>query len=127
MTQTILLLEDEEVLGRAYSRSLRDSGFAVTWLKTIQDVRQFMRESSADGIILDQGIREEERSGISLIPVLKKKFPKAKIAMLSNYSAFDIGEQAMKAGADAYWVKLNTTPSDLVRHLQGLLLEKHRE
>ncbi|MBI5422004.1 response regulator [Candidatus Peregrinibacteria bacterium] len=127
MIQTLLLLEDEEVLGRVYSRSLREAGFTVTWLKTIKDVQQFMEESSADGIILDQGIKEEERSGMSLIPVLKKKFPKAKIAMLSNYSAFDIGDQAMKAGADAYWVKLNTTPSSLVRNLQELLLEKHRK
>lgn len=127
MTKKILLLEDEEILGRIYSRSLREAGFTVVWRKTIKAIQQFIGKSSADGIVLDQGIKEEEQSGMTLIPILKKKFPHAKIVMLSNYSQFQLGKKALKAGADAYWIKLNTPPSDLVRHLKKLLFEKDRK
>jgi two-component system, response regulator RegA len=127
METHILLLEDEEILGRIYSRALQEAGFTVTWRKTVSSLRQSLDKTQADAILLDLGIRGEGHSGLSLIPILKKKFPDAKIAMLSNYSPFQFGEKALKAGANAYWVKLNTPPSDLVVRLQKLLLEKDRE
>lgn len=125
MIKKILFLEDEEVLGRLYTKHLKGAGFAVDWIKSTLGIENKAKQSQADLIILDHSISGENRSGISLIPILKQLLPKAQIVMLSNFSSFQLSDEAFKAGAADYIVKLNMPPAALAAHIKGLFSKPH--
>jgi two-component system chemotaxis response regulator CheY len=123
----ILLLEDEAVLGQIYSRHLEKAGFKVSWARDTNSAAALADKDDFDIAVLDQGIRDEAQSGLDLIPILKKNHPKTVIAILSNFSDFQIEKKAIGAGADAFWLKLNTPPPFLIQLVHELLLKKNGE
>ena len=116
----IIFLEDEEVLGRIYTEHLKAAGFEVKWLKTTKETEEMAKKIKADLVLLDQGIRGENKSGLDIICSLKAALPEAKIVMLSNFSHFQLEEEALKAGAIGYLVKINTPPNALVKYVNKL-------
>ncbi|MFH0776796.1 MAG: response regulator [Patescibacteria group bacterium] len=115
--QKILIVEDEEKLGKIYRGHLERSGFEARLSPTISSVRDF----SPDLILLDHGLPDEELDGIELIPQTKKRFPEAKIVVFSNYSPFELRDRALAAGADDYWVKVDLSLKNLLERVQTLL------
>lgn len=117
----ILILEDEEVLGRIYKKKLEASGYEVLWCKTAEEAEDAACVYEADVVLLDHGIKGMEKSGIELIPHIKKMRPEARVIMLSNYSAHELQNDALYRGADAYLIKINTPPAVLIDYLKQLL------
>jgi DNA-binding NarL/FixJ family response regulator len=72
-------------------------------------------------LIIDHGIRGEKKSGLDVIPALRKCLPQSKIIMLSNYPQAQLEQQAVKAGASAFLVKINTPLKVLVNYVQKIL------
>jgi two-component system response regulator YesN len=70
---------------------------------------------------VDHGLREEGKNGLGLVRLLRKKFPQAKIIMLSNYSDFQYKALALKNGADDFLLKLSYRPAILADYLKFLL------
>jgi len=118
--KNIILLEDEEVLGKIYKKNLEKVGHRVTWVKTTEEIEGLIDNVPADIILLDQGIAGEDRSGLDIIPMVRAVNPKAKIVMLSNYSHFQLKQKAIDAGADDYLVKIDTTPVRLIEYIDSL-------
>ena len=116
----ILILEDEDVLGKMYKKKLEAAGFEVQWVKTVEKTEQMVQRFPADLLLLDHGIRGYEKAGIDIIPLLRKILPDSKILMLSNYSDFQFHAKAIEEGADAYLVKINTPPKVLVQYIQDV-------
>lgn len=116
----ILLLEDEEVLAKMYRNKLEEAGFEVKWINRLKDIEQTLITLKPEIFLLDQSIGVEEKSGMDLIPDIKKILPQAKIIMLSNYSDFHLKNQALNTGADDYLVKIDTPPRVLVQYVQNL-------
>lgn len=117
----IVILEDEETIGQIYTRKLEKAGFQVRWIKSAEQVESTLQEFPADAVMVDHGIKGHEVSGLDIIPNIRKMLPDSKIIMLSNYSQSDMKEAALRAGADEYMIKINTSPKQLVEHLQTLL------
>lgn len=116
----ILILEDEDVLGRIYKKKLEAAGFEVYWAKTVEETEDTVQRFPADVLLLDHGIRGHEKAGVELISLLREILPQSKIIMLSNYSEIQLQERAKKEGADAYFVKINTPPPVLIKYIEGL-------
>lgn len=116
----ILFLEDEEVLGRIYRKRLERAGYEVRWTKSVKETEEALEDFAPDAVILDHGIHDEERGGVELLPTLKKMAPHSRLIMLSNYSLYDLQEEALKMGADDYLVKINTPPEVLIAFLNRL-------
>lgn len=115
----ILILEDEEVLGRLYKKKLIKSGFKVEWIKTIGKIESSILTLKPDIVLLDHSISGEEKSGMDLIPFIKNFLPNVKILMLSNYSDFHLKEKALEYGADDYLVKINHSPQILADYIKN--------
>jgi YesN/AraC family two-component response regulator len=62
----------------------------------------------------------EGKSGIDIIPSLRKKLPQAKIILLSNFSKFVFDKKAREAGADDFLIKIDTPPDTLIKYLQQI-------
>ncbi len=117
----ILIIEDEKALGETYQEYLTTLGYQVKWISGITQLKTVPKDFSADLILLDQGLSAEEMTGIESIPLLKKEFPKVIIVMLSNYSDFLLEDQALEAGAQEYWLKINTSLKDLEKNIKRLV------
>ena len=118
----VLILEDEEVLGKVYKKKLEAAGFEVAWMKSVEETEEYVKNHQADVVLLDHGIQGHEKAGVDLIPYLKDMMPDAKIIMLSNYSHSDLQQRALKEGAHAYLIKINTDPQALVVFIQQLFV-----
>lgn len=114
MAQTILVLEDEEVLGKIYKKKLEQAGYIVVWCRTAEETELKLTHLHADIVLLDHGIKGMEKSGIELIPTVKAALPESYVVMLSNYSAEQLQRNAVYSGADAYLIKINTPPQVLI-------------
>ena len=119
--QKILLMEDEAVLGEIYKKALEEAGFEVEWYKTTEETEEAAKRFMPNVILLDHGIRGEDRSGLDILPGIKKILPKSNVVMLSNYSEKQLEKATKKAGAVGYLIKLDTPPAVLVQYVKKLL------
>lgn len=118
----ILLLEDEMALAKLYCKKLSEAGHEVKLCTETQELLDSYEDFKADAAFLDYTIRGEVKSGMDLIPILKKSNPKIKIAMLSNHSEFNMEKAARNAGAQDYILKINMSPNQLVSYVDRLFL-----
>ena len=116
----VLILEDEEIIGRIYANGLKDAGFQVKWETTTNGAIETARKFKPDIILLDHAIRDEEQSGLDIIPELKKMLPDSSVIMLSNYSHTQLEKTALDRGAIGYLIKLETTPAFLIDYINNL-------
>jgi len=117
----VLLMEDEIVLGEIYKKALKEAGFDVEWRKTTKETEETAKIFKPEVILLDHGIRGEDRSGLDILPGLKKILPDSNIIMLSNYAQEQLEKATLKAGAVGYLIKLDTPPAVLVEYVKKLL------
>jgi len=114
-------MEDETVLGEIYKKALEEAGFEVKWEKTTKETEETAKEFKPEVILLDHGIRGEDRSGLDILPGLKKILPDTDIIMLSNYAQEQLEKATIKAGAVGYLIKIDTPPAALVKYVNKLL------
>ncbi len=120
----IIFLEDEDVLAHLYEKKLKKAGFEVYWAKKFEDVEKLINSVKADVVLLDNAICGEEKTGLDILPIVRKALPKAKIVILSNFSGIEFEQQADEAGADNCWVKIDMSPSSLPVYIKHLLKEQ---
>jgi len=119
-SKKLILLEDEEVLGKLYTKALEASGHQVMWLKSTEKLVKRVEEFLPDLILLDSTIRGEERSGVELIPDLQRALPQIPIVVLSNYDQFQLEKMSHPTKHISYFLKIDTPPNVLLKKLQGL-------
>ena len=116
----LLFVEDDEVIGRIYSKKLGLGGFKVDWTQTVDAAIKAFNSNKYDVVALDNTL-DGSVSGLDLIPDIRKKLPSAIIIMLSNSSQNQMKNKALKTGCDEYLVKLDTTPEMLIKTIDNLL------
>lgn len=117
----IILLEDEIHLGKFYEKHLIKKGFDVLWFTNSEDLMREHEKHMIHAALVDHSLESEGKTGMQIIPVLKKAHPKTKIIMLSNYSQFEMGEEAKSVGADDYLLKIDNPPAAVAIYLEKLL------
>ncbi|OGJ52227.1 hypothetical protein A2335_00715 [Candidatus Peregrinibacteria bacterium RIFOXYB2_FULL_32_7] len=117
----ILLLEDEEALGRLYKKRLDLAGYETIWTKTAEETEEIAKKFNADAVLIDHAIKGHEKSGLDITPKIKKLLPKSKLIVLSNYDQFHLEEEAKNFNVDKYLLKIETPPTELVKFLDELL------
>lgn len=124
--QKILIVEDEHNLGDIYASYLKSSGYEVKFVRTVEEAEASARSFRADLLLIDHGMPQGHKDGVDALPTLKKKFPRARLIIFSNFSNFDLQEQAFGAGADEYWVKLDFSLEELAESVNRILRGHNR-
>ena len=120
----ILLLEDEEALGKIYKKRLEMSGYETIWTKTAEETEEVAKNFAADIVLIDHAIKGREKSGLDIAPKLRQILPKSKLIVLSNYDQFQLEDEAKNVKIDKYLLKIETPPSVLIKYL-ATLFSKH--
>ncbi len=114
-SKNIMILEDEAILGGLYKKKLEGAGYEVVLFETVNSAEDWLIKNTPDIILVDHGIKSDQKTGLDLIKFVKSNNIPAKIVMLSNYSHNDLKQEVLDAGADEFWIKLNTPPSVLIQ------------
>jgi len=99
----LMLVEDEEMLGRFTAQSLIKSGFAVDWVKNGADAQASVRVHNYDMILLDLGL--PGMSGEALIRALRAARTTTPIIILTARGQIGDRIAMLDLGADDYLVK----------------------
>lgn len=115
--KSVLVVEDEHFISELYVRALTKAGYSV---KVVIDGEEGLKEAKTDAydiILLD--IMIPNLTGIEVLRRLREENPdlKAKIIITTNLEQSQDSRGAIEQQADAYIVKAEITPSQLVTFL----------
>ncbi|MDP1823594.1 MAG: sigma-54 dependent transcriptional regulator [Archangium sp.] len=102
-THSVLVVDDDRLLGTAVRDVLRPEGLAVTCVQTAAAARAAVAETSFEVIVLDQQLPDAE--GVSLCPELVAANEQAKIIFITGFPSYEHAVQALRAGAWDYLSK----------------------
>ena len=116
----VLCIEDERFISELYARALVNAGYDIKVIYSGQDGLQEARSNGYDIILLDLMI--PDILGVEVLKRLRAEMPdlKAKIVITTNLEQDEQTRAAIERQADAYLIKADITPKQLVAFLDKL-------
>ena len=100
----LLLIEDDVSFRETLAFALKRRGCEVVQAGDSAGALAIVpEEGSLDGILLDMRLGRED--GMPLIPELKRRFPLARLIVLTGYGSIPGAMEAVRVGADDYLLK----------------------
>lgn len=116
----ILVVEDEKAMSQALQLKLEKEGFSVGVAENGEKAKQKVGEDQFDLILLD--LIMPEMDGFTFLTEVKEKGKvKVPVMVLSNLSQPEDEEKAHASGADAFYIKSNTTITEIVAEVKRFL------
>jgi len=99
----ILVAEDDAILADGLTRTLRQSGYAVDWVKTGVEADSALDANAFDLLILDLGL--PKKSGLEVLRRLRGKDSRMPVLILTALDGVNDRVRGLDAGADDYMPK----------------------
>jgi two-component system OmpR family response regulator/two-component system copper resistance phosphate regulon response regulator CusR len=99
----VLIVEDDEVLGKALRRGLEEAGHRCTWVKNGDKGYAAAQSQKCDTIVLD--LMLPDRSGIDVLKGLRAEGIRTPVLILTALGSVEERVDGLNAGADDYMVK----------------------
>lgn len=103
MAETILIVEDEQVLRESLAELLSDEGYEVLQTDNGKAAYEIVVDRPVDVVLSD--VRMPEMDGMSLLEHLRQVAPETPAIMITAYGTVDTAVQAMRLGAVDYLLK----------------------
>ncbi|MCO7461468.1 response regulator [Stenotrophomonas maltophilia] len=119
----VLLVEDDQLIGKGIVAGLHKHGIAVLHVTTAQDAEASHKEDTFHALVLDLGL--PDRDGMDLLGSIRVFEPQLPVLILTARDAIDHKLKGLHAGADDYMIKpfdlreLAARLHALVRRTQG--------
>ncbi|MDO8293589.1 MAG: response regulator [Gallionella sp.] len=118
---TVLVVDDEEVVRQSYVRALAGQHCSVAAVWNGAEALQVMELHPFDVVLLDQ--RMPEMDGMTVLKVIKEKWPESEVIMITGYPGVESAKQAVALGAYDYLAK-PIGPDEVINAAQGAVLHK---
>jgi two-component system OmpR family response regulator/two-component system copper resistance phosphate regulon response regulator CusR len=99
----VLVVEDDDVLGKALRRGLEESGHRCTWAKNGEKGLACALAQKSDVIVLD--LMLPDRPGLDLLRSLRAQGIRTPVLILTALGSVEERVDGLNAGADDYLVK----------------------
>lgn len=99
----VLMIEDDQMIGEAVAGSLKDSGYAVDWLKDGDSGLAAISCQHYDLLLLDLGLPKKD--GVEVLRMLRQRKYSLPVIILTARDAIEDRISGLDAGADDYLVK----------------------
>jgi two-component system response regulator RegA len=103
MTESILVVDDDETFNAVLQRALSRRGFAVAGAGDAEAALARARSAPPDAVVLDLNLGSA--SGLGLIRPLLDIAPDCRIVVLTGYASIATAVEAIKLGAVQYFAK----------------------
>jgi DNA-binding NtrC family response regulator len=94
---SILVVDDESIVGKRLKPALEKSGYAVDVVETGADAIRLLDERTYDIVVTD--IRMEGVDGMDVLRRAQSKSPKPLVIMITGYATVDVARDALTIGA----------------------------
>jgi two-component system alkaline phosphatase synthesis response regulator PhoP len=118
--RTVLVVEDDDTLGRLISESLKDAGFRATWVTDGVEAINFIFERKPAAIVMD--LMVPRLSGYDLCRLVRRceAVCQTPIVVVSGHGEMDNKLQVFALGADDFVTK-PFSAAELVARVKALL------
>ncbi len=99
----VLLVEDDEMLGKSLADGLRETGYAIDWVRSSADALSALTAYDYVLLLLDLGL--PDASGLELLATARRGGRVPPTLVLTAFDSVDVCVQGLDAGADDYIVK----------------------
>jgi two-component system OmpR family response regulator/two-component system response regulator QseB len=99
----LLLVEDDRMIGESLRNALRQSGYAVDWVRDGRAAEGTLQTERFDLVLLDLGL--PGRDGMDVLQALRARGDRTPVIVLTARDALSSRVQGLDAGADDYVVK----------------------
>ncbi len=103
MSESILIIEDNDTFSATLLRALRRRGYAAVAARNAATALDLARAAAPDWVVLDLNLGGA--SGLNLIPRLLEIKPACRIVVLTGYASITTAVDAIKLGAVQYLAK----------------------
>lgn len=100
---TLLVVDDEPIVGYSFKRILKPSGIEVLTASTGKEGLRVFHESRPDVVVLDYQL--PDRTGLDLFRELHAAAPRTPVIMITAHGTTDTAIEAMRLGAFDYLTK----------------------
>jgi len=111
ITDTLLLIEDEDLLGEELTRHLRREGWEVARARTIVEARRLLVDKAIDPLVLLSDMSLPDGNALDLLEALKGRAPQGEWVFLTGYGTISDSVRGVRLGAYDFLEK----PCDLER------------
>lgn len=105
----ILLIEDDKRLREVLHQELEERGMTV---QSFAEIPALEKVEAPEGVLLD--LRVGSENGMDFLGEIKKRFPTARIVMMSGFGSVASAVKAMQLGAENFLAK-PVTPDMIVK------------
>lgn len=102
-TATILVVDDDEAVGKVLAALLAQAGHRSTWVGSAEAALQLLDKKPFDLVVSD--VRMPGLSGLELLRLLKKQSPEVPVVLLSAHGTVPMAVEAMRDGAADFMLK----------------------
>src|SRR5437763_14849908 len=100
---SILLVDDEELIVRAFRRTLELAGYAVVGINDSRRALELARSHRFDAVLSD--IRMPGLDGLGLLRALREQDPDVAVILMTGGPAVETAVEALESGAQRYLFK----------------------
>lgn len=118
---SVLIVEDENMLNEAYQVILKSAGFEVLTAFDGKEALEILSKKNVDVILLD--LRMPVLDGIGFLEAyqLKERKDPPKVVVFSNFDMQKEIDQAYELGADKYMLKAWASPKELLQLINNII------
>lgn len=118
---TVLLVEDDPMIGQAVKEALLETGAQVEWAASGWKATGFLSQKQFDMVLLDLGLPGKD--GMSVLGELRQKDTQTPVIILTARDGLDDRLAGLDAGADDYILKPFHMP-ELLARMRAVLRRK---
>ena len=99
MAQEILIVDDEQDIGRLIAESLEDEGYQTRYAENGTTAIENIKSRCPNLVILDIWLGDTKFDGIRVLEMIKKDLPYLPVVMMSGHGTIETAVAAIKKGA----------------------------
>jgi DNA-binding NtrC family response regulator len=118
---SVLIVDDEEVVRRAFERTLATERCRVETAADGDEALQRLREQPFDVVLLD--LKMPGADGLSVLKAIKRQWPASEVVVVTGYPALETAKASVSLGAHDYLAK-PVGPQEIVDATRSAVLHK---
>ena len=120
MVKNIFLIDADNFFANSFFNKLNQRGnYDLRHFASFEDAQLEINRTEPEIILIEQNLKG--KSGLEVIPVIRRNFPDVDVVMVSDQSDISVVEKAYDVGAVKYFRK----DILLIDHIEGLIKERH--
>ena len=117
----ILIVDDDEVVRRSFSRVLGGAHCQTASVVDGEDAMRALARERFDVVLLD--LRMPGADGITILKAIKARWPECEVVVITGYPSVDSAKEAVRLGACDYLAK-PVDPEAVIHAAHGAVLRK---